>query len=374
MISSRWDAIIVGGGFAGLAAAESAAARGQRTLVLERKHAAGSGIHTTGLLGIDAVDALAAPRRVLGARLDAVELVGPSGRGRRFERAGQGFTPTRTRALLEDLEARALAAGAEIRHGVRVLGAMPSRRGIAVATGCGVVEADRVIAADGARSAIAASLGAPGQARMLAGAEIHVEISSAGCGGLERDASLLLLHREWAPGYAAWAFEGCDGLWQIGVLGRARGGYRPDRALEAFLDWLRRRRGFRAGAIVEHRGGLVPTGGARLLRHPRVVLAGDAGGHVSAVTAGGIGRAVQAGAALGSTLAGGPLAWAPILADQRARAGGHRRILAALHDAASLALDESVVRLATSGFASRIAEDLFFRTWSGVATPRSAKA
>jgi digeranylgeranylglycerophospholipid reductase len=372
--STRWDAVIVGGGFAGLAAAQAAATRGLRTLLLERKRVAGSGIHTTGLLAPDAVDALAPPSGTLGARLDAVELVGPSGKGRRFERVGMGFTPTRTGPLLESLAGRALAAGAEIRYGMHVVGALARGRSVAVVTDREIIEADHVVAADGARSAIAASLGAPPQWRMLAGAEVHAEVRSTARGGLERDASLLLVHREWAPGYAAWAFEGCDGRWQIGVLGRIGGGYRPDRALDAFLAWLERRRGFRPSRIVEHRGGLVPAGGARRFRHPRVVLAGDAGGHVSAVTAGGIGRAVQAGAALGWTLAGGSSAWEPILAEQQVRAGGHRVALAALHDVASLAFDECVVRLATSSLAAKLAEDVIFRFWPGAAVRCAARA
>lgn len=358
-MSRSHDAIIVGAGFAGLAAAEAAAARGLRTLVLERKSAAGASVHTTGLLCPDSLATLAPPPHVLGRRLDAVDLAGPSGWERRFEREGLGFTPTRTAQLLASLEARAIAAGAEIRHGVNVFGAVEHATGVVVVTEGESLRTDRVLAADGARSAIASSLGAPAQGRMLAGAEVHVE--AVGESGLATDSCLLLFHRDWAPGHAAWVFRGCDGLWQVGVLGRASRAYRPALALDAFLRWLGTHRGFRVGSIVERRGGLVPAGGARRLESRRVVLCGDAGGHVSAISAGGVGRAASAGAALGWRLAEAPSAWRGVEAEQARRAGGHRKVLALALDAVSLVADDGLARLVGHPACAWLAREILFR-------------
>ena len=80
MADSRWDLIVVGGGFAGWAAAEAASARGLRTLVLERKARPGSRVHTTGLLCPDTVDELLPPPRLLAPRLDRIRLHAPAAR------------------------------------------------------------------------------------------------------------------------------------------------------------------------------------------------------------------------------------------------------------------------------------------------------
>ncbi|MCY3021666.1 MAG: FAD-dependent oxidoreductase [Planctomycetota bacterium] len=50
MMDVTADVAIVGGSFAGLACAQAAAARGLRTIVLERKADPGQTPHTTGLL------------------------------------------------------------------------------------------------------------------------------------------------------------------------------------------------------------------------------------------------------------------------------------------------------------------------------------
>src|SRR5579864_8098466 len=59
--STSYDAIIAGGGPAGLAAAESLAKRGCSALVLEQNHEIGSPIRTSGGSFIDELEALSIP-------------------------------------------------------------------------------------------------------------------------------------------------------------------------------------------------------------------------------------------------------------------------------------------------------------------------
>ena len=61
------DVVIVGGGFAGLACARSAALRGLSVLVLDRQACAGQVIHTTGL-GVSAATVTAIYSMTLGTR------------------------------------------------------------------------------------------------------------------------------------------------------------------------------------------------------------------------------------------------------------------------------------------------------------------
>src|SRR5580765_3053841 len=60
-----WDAIVVGASFGGLAFASVAAARGLRTLVLERDPVVGGVVRTTGILFSDVLDIMEVPQRYL---------------------------------------------------------------------------------------------------------------------------------------------------------------------------------------------------------------------------------------------------------------------------------------------------------------------
>ena len=52
------DLVVVGAGFAGLACARQAALAGLKVVLLEKKHAAGARLHTTGVIVKDAVDTI----------------------------------------------------------------------------------------------------------------------------------------------------------------------------------------------------------------------------------------------------------------------------------------------------------------------------
>lgn len=372
-----WDALVVGGGFAGLAAAEAAARAGLRTLVVERKRAPGRPVHTTGLLCPDGVDLLRPPAALLGQRLDALRLHAPSGGSTRLERSGAGFTSTDTAALLSWMRDRAVAAGAVVRLGVAVRSVEEHDASVAVATTDGLLRARWLIGADGASSAVARAAGLRRPARLLVGVERHVEVADAG--DLEADAAHLIVSGRWAPGYVAWAFRGISGIWQVGTLGPAggarRGGFDPAASLGGVLAWLERRRGLVMRRGTDVRAGHVPVGGA--LRRPRtrrVVLVGDAAGHVSALTAGGIARAVAAGQAIGGVLADGPAAWDPVLQRMARRCGGTRRVLRLAWEACGrLGLERAGVAAAGHAWLRPLATELAFRRHPLAAFARDAR-
>src|SRR5579859_6869385 len=60
-----YDVIVVGASFAGLSFASVAAARGLRTLVLERDPVVGGVVRTTGILFSDVFDVMEVPQRYL---------------------------------------------------------------------------------------------------------------------------------------------------------------------------------------------------------------------------------------------------------------------------------------------------------------------
>ena len=357
-----WDAVVVGGAFAGLSAARAAAAAGLRVLLLDRLRAPGARLATTGLLPPEAVAALRPPAAVLGRRLDALRLVGPGlGRGVRLERPGAGFTPTDTPALLRELASRAEQAGAELRWGHPVSGIEPRRGGLLVHSSGGSFPAVRLVGADGARSIVARCVGLPAAGELLVGLERHFE--PAGTGELRPDEALLVLDGRRAPGYAAWVVPGVAGRWQVGLLARPRRGHHPGRALDELCTALERRRGVRWGRSHELRAGWVPVGGPlRWTATSRAVLAGDAAGQVSELTAGGIGRAARVGEALGARLAEGPEAWAEEGRRAAGSCGGLRPWLReALRLASRPGLDRLAALAACLPFARPFLEELVFR-------------
>jgi len=323
-----WDVIVVGAGFAGLCGARAAALRGQRVLVLERLAAPGARVRTTGLLCPDSLDLLAPSAAVLGPRLDALRLCGPGlGEGVRVARLGAGFTPTDTAGLLRELAGRAAKAGAVLRFGAAVERVEALKcGGVEVLAGGERLRARRLLGADGARSVVAGLPGLRPPRGLLLGIERQFE--PACLGELPPDEALILLHGAWAPGYAVWAVPGFDGCLQVGLLTRPGAGLNPARALDAACELLERKRGVRLGASKELRTGWVPVGGvSRRLRTDRAVLAGDAAGQVSELTAGGIGRAAAAGFALGSRLGEGPESWDEALVESASSCGGARKPL-----------------------------------------------
>jgi len=157
----RRDAVVVGGGPAGLAFAAAAAVRGLDVTVLEARpypvdKACGEGILPAGVRALDALGL----RRRLGAAdatpLDAIRWIDATGGTPLAAEAAlpaPGGLGVRRTALSAALLAAARQAGAEVREAE----AVGHRRGadeVAVATGDGEVRARLLVAADGLASPI----------------------------------------------------------------------------------------------------------------------------------------------------------------------------------------------------------------------------
>src|SRR5215813_3085526 len=115
-MAEGYDLGIVGGSFAGLVCARSAALRGLRVLVLESQAAPGLRVRTTGLLVKEVAERWEVPPR-LTRRIRGVRLYGPSLRFIDLDSPGYYFLATDTARLMAWFAREAGRAGAYLSFG-----------------------------------------------------------------------------------------------------------------------------------------------------------------------------------------------------------------------------------------------------------------
>lgn len=280
----KFDLVIVGAGFAGLAAARTAASRGLSVAVIDAKREAGARVHTSGILVREAIEEIDIPHH-LTRRVPGVRLYSPSMKTIDLFSPGYAFFTTRTADLLRWMASEAREAGAQLLWSTRFEGA--HRDGERMRLRGIDLSARFLIGADGARSEVAKHLGLSRNRRFLTGLELELEPD----GELDQRLLHCFIDSQLAPGYIAWAAPGPD-ITQVGLA--VRDGSKPDLAAflartEPMFGWSRRR-------ILGRRSGLIPCGGplARTTA-PGVLLIGDAAGWVSPMTGGGIRLAFRYG-------------------------------------------------------------------------------
>jgi flavin-dependent dehydrogenase len=289
-----FDLVIVGGGFAGLAAARAASLRGMSVLVIDAKPALGTRLHTTGIFVREAADAYDIPLS-LSRRVRQVRLYGPRRRGLDLDAPGYYFLTTDTAAVLRWLGEEAERAGAVIRTACRFEAAERDGGLWHVRAGGEPLACRYLLGADGARSAVAAALGLSPNRRFLIGVEREYEHPA----GLDPDHLHVFLDSRTAPGYIAWAAVNPKGA-QVGL---AVSHDRKPR-IDAFASEAEAMFGLDPAGASERRAGLIPCGGvvARWSR-PGAMLVGDAAGMVSPLTGGGIHPALALGRRAGQAIA-----------------------------------------------------------------------
>ncbi len=279
----KFDLVVAGGSFAGLAAARTAALRGLSVAVIDGKSEPGARVRTTGIVVKEASDDFDLPAKLM-RKVRGVKLYAPDNRSVEMSAPGYYFHATDTAALLRWMASEAERAGAVLLYGQRFTTATEHERGIALPDLD--LHARFLIGADGAKSRVAEHFGLGQNTRFLAGLEIE-------CEPLEIDPRFLhcFADSKIAPGYIAWVVPGVNGT-QIGVA--ANRPAKPD--LAALLERVRTLCDLKDIRVIERRSGLIPTGGTlRNIGHGRVLLVGDAAGMVSPVTGGGIHTALNFG-------------------------------------------------------------------------------
>ncbi|MGC4000362.1 MAG: FAD-dependent monooxygenase [Anaeromyxobacter sp.] len=312
-MSRRRDAVVVGGGPAGLAFAAAAAARGLDVTVLERREgpldkACGEGLLPAGVRALAALDALEAIDPLESSPFGELRWCEPGCSPARLALPAPGGLGVRRTALVDALRSCAAAAGAELLTGAEVTGHARTAGGIrAEVAGGEAVEARLLVAADGLASPTRRREGLerPVHGRPRFGIRRHFAVPPW-AGAVE------VHFGEGAEAYvtpAGPARIGVAILFEHEARGRFEALLQRFPALDQLLDG--------AEPVPEARGAGPLERRAKARVADRLVLLGDAAGYLDAVTGEGLsiafGAALDLAALLPAALAAGagPAALAP---------------------------------------------------------------
>jgi digeranylgeranylglycerophospholipid reductase len=302
MDASDVDAVVVGGGPAGLSAAAALARAGRSVVVLERGAAFGEPVRTSGGSFVAPLRAMGVPPE-LWQPVTRLRIAGP-GVDRTFRYRRARMCVLDVRGLYQWLAVEAAQAGAVLRLKQHVTAAGP---GTVEVRGHGTVTGRLVVDASGTGGLVARAAGLRGTApRTAVGLEVEVVAP-----GYDQREALLVVGDEVAPGGYGWAFPRGGGRVRLGV-----GVVRPDSdadVADLLANLVARVPALRetcaAAQPLETHSGVMPAfaHGAVPAVADGVVVVGDAAGHGSTLLGEGI-RFAMASGRLAGEVAGAALA------------------------------------------------------------------
>ena len=295
MTAVLYDAIVVGAGPAGNMAALRLSQQGRRVAVIDWRHDIGDKL-CTGIVGIECVKRFPPDGRHVIREAKGATIVSPSGKRYHIERDDpQAFIIDRV-AYVGDLAHKAAAAGAELILGLRVNEVEVTKTAVSISTtdgnGRSSLSARLLLLTSGFGSPLVRATGLRngGSGDYMAG--VQAEVVADGIVGEPE----VYLGQRVAPGSFGWLvpLDGSRAL--AGIISRQKLNGHMDDLLSGLREQGRIREMTKGPS---HWG--VPVRPVQRTYTDRVLVAGDAAGHVKPTTGGGIYYALLSGELAGET-------------------------------------------------------------------------
>ncbi|MGD1092298.1 MAG: NAD(P)/FAD-dependent oxidoreductase [Bryobacteraceae bacterium] len=298
---SGYEAIVAGGGPAGLSVAEAIASRGRSVLVLEQNHEIGSPIRTSGGSFVSEMQALGIPAQFYHP-IHRVRFLSPHNSAM-FDYDAPELCVMDVRGVFQFLAERAVAAGAHMRLSTAALAPVMDGDAVTgVQTRTSTLSCQVLIDATGYRSSLLKQVKLdPGFRRFGVGAEY--DLFAPHCDPSE---AILVVGNDAAPSGYGWIFPWGRGRVRVGVgIIHPDSAAKPDLYLDRFLETLPRYGVNMKGAQpLEHHSGLIPSERfASTFAGDGVLAVGDAAGQASSLLGEGIRWAIRAGRMAGEVVA-----------------------------------------------------------------------
>jgi len=288
-----YDIVVVGAGPAGIPAAEAAARKGAKTLLLERNTMIAAFKPCGEATSIDTFKDLGIkPKPHIVLRKVKSRVYAPN--GNYIDLSVETCSINKT-MFLQELAIKAASAGAEIRVGEPVKYVGRDDGDMIVKTSRGTYKAKVVIGADGYNSIVAKCLGVTEKSEPIPTLIYHMANVELEC----EDIARFYLGNNIAPKGYAWIFPRSEGIAEVGI------GVREGNLISYLKNFIKsHHEEFKNAQVIDRRGAVVPIGG--MIKNnvgDGFILIGDAAGTVIPLTGAGIHSSGVAGVIAGEVAA-----------------------------------------------------------------------
>jgi geranylgeranyl reductase family protein len=282
-LTESYDIVVIGAGPAGSSAAQAAAQRGARVLLIDRRQRIGIPVQCAEVVPqwIFRYDSFSSTCII--QRVETMVTHLPDGTS--YEMKSPGYMLDRS-LFDKELAASAILSGAKISIETRALEL--SSEGLVVERGSKkeVIQSKVFIGADGASSSVARIVGQP-PLKTIAALQYEVVLSGP------RNHTDVYFYKDYEGGYAWFFPKGRTANAGVGVVTSKAS--QLSNLLGKFLDSLMESKTLQEIQVVSKTGGFIPCEPRQKIVLGNILLIGDAAGHAHPINGAGIFNAVMAG-------------------------------------------------------------------------------
>ncbi len=282
-LSELYDIVVIGAGPAGSSAAQAAAQRGARVLLIDRRQRIGIPVQCAEFVPQSISRHTSFSSACVVQRVEAMVTHLPDGTSHEMKSPGYMLD----RSLFDkEMVASAALAGAKISIETKAVGL--SAEGLAVERGSKkeMIRSKIFIGADGVHSAMARFVGQPSLKTTVA---LQYEVVMP----QPQNHVDVYFHKDYEGGYAWFFPKGRTANVGVGLV-PSKTAQLPT-LLGDFLNFLKKSKKLTRAEIVSKTGGSIPCGSYRKTFFDNILLLGDAAGHAHPITGAGIFSAVVGG-------------------------------------------------------------------------------